>query len=187
MSHSVGDSLTIFFLHGEVPEWFVMTNESFDPKAAQNALDKIEQHEFWNRSHVDDSIPSESRLGPSRARPVESRYSGVGTEGHLLVTAPNPFGENIAIRLMNPLDPALADCTGLFVDTLSDAHYRTMAQLQYNYTKPQTNPNIVATTTVPNDFDPDSLDEELSTLRDASLQIDSLHDCLWSVLNAQGS
>jgi len=164
-----------------------MIDNEFDPRAAQNTLDKIEQHESWKFSDVNDSAPSESRLGPSRANPVESRYSGVDTEGQLLVTAPNPFGENIAMRIMNPLDSALANCTGLFVDKLSDAHYRTMAQYSYKYTEPRTNPDIVATTTVPTDFNSSSLNSELSILREASYEIDSLHDCLWSILNAQGS
>ena len=164
-----------------------MTDKKFDPAVAQNALNRIGQHEHWERSNVTDSASSESRFGPSRAHPVESRYSGVGTEGQLLVTAPNPFGENIAIRLVNPLDSTLADCTGPFVDALSDAHYRTMDQYQYSYTEPRATPDIVASTTIPNDFTPDDLDTELSTLREASLVIDSLHGCLWSVLSAQGS
>jgi len=162
-----------------------MTDENFNPRVAQNALNKIEQHEDWKCTHVANSALSESRLGTSRSRPVESRYSGVDTEGQLLVTAPNPFGENIAIRLMNSLDPALADCTGPFVDALSDAHYRAMGQYQYNYTEPRANVDIVATTTVPNEFNPGSFDAELSTLHEASLEIDSVHNRLWSVLNAQ--
>lgn len=164
-----------------------MTDETFDPKVAQNALNKIDQHKHWKRSSINDSEPSGSRLGTSRANPTESRYSGVDTEGQLLVTAPNPFGENIAIRLVNPLDSALADCTGTFVDALSDAHYRTMAQYQYNYTEPRVQSDIIAATTVPNDFVLDSLDAELSTLHRASLEIDSLHDRLWSAINAQAS
>lgn len=164
-----------------------MTDETFDPKVAQNALDKIEQHEHWKRSSINDSDPPGSRLGTSRANPVESRYSGADTEGQLLVTAPDPFGENIAMRLINPLGSPLADCTGTFVDALSDAHYRTMTQYQYNYTEPQAQSDIIAATTVPNDFTLDSLDAELSTLHRASLEIDSLHDRLWSVLNAQAS
>jgi len=164
-----------------------MTDEKFDARVALNALDKIDQHDHWERKDVNDSTSSESRLGSSRAHPVESRYSGVGTEGQLLVAAPNPFGEHIAMRLINPLDSVLADCTGPFVDALSDAHHRTIAQYQYRYTEPQARCDIVATTAVPNDFIPDSLDAELSTIHQASLDIDSLHERLWSVLNVQGS
>jgi len=163
-----------------------MTERNFNSGAAQNALNKIGQHKHWKRNDVTNLAPSESRLGPSRAHPVESRYSGVDTESQLLVVAPNPFGENIAMRLINPLDTLLANCAGTFVDALSDAHYRTMAQYQYSYTEPQAQPDIVATATVPNDFLPDSLNTELSTLREASLEIDSLHESLWSNLNAQG-
>lgn len=160
-----------------------MTDKSFDPEVAQSALEKIEQHECWKGSDVDSSSTFDSRLGPSRAHPVESRYSGVDTEGQLLITAPNPFGENIAMQLINPLDPALSDCTGPFVDTLSDAHYREMAQYQYRYTVPRSTADIIAMTTIPIDFVPDSLNAELSTLYEASLEIDSLHDRVWSVLN----
>ena len=164
-----------------------MTDKKFDPTVAQNALDTIEQHEHWESNYVTDSGPTESRIGPSRAHPIESRYSGVNTEGQLVVTAPNPFGENIAMRLENPLDAALAGCTGPFVDALSDAHYRTVAHHQYRYTEPRATADIIASTTVPNDFVSDSLTAELSTLREASLEIDSLHDRLWSVLNTQAS
>jgi hypothetical protein len=161
-----------------------MWEENSNGENPHEVVDTVDNHDCWERGSPDSAAYSDAdSSGASRDRPLELGYNGVGTEGWLLLTAPDPFGATASIRLLNPLDPALANTTGEFVDALGHAHHQIASQYDYTYTLPRESPDIIATASVPDDPDVLALDSELGILHQASIDVDSMHDTLWSALS----